>query len=565
MNNVNNFILIKSEPEALSIYKENSLKIYNPFLNKDKHHLNEIKNNKSKGINKNKSFKIKISKKLNKSNSAVNLQSSKTHNSFYYNKLNQKEEINGDLINNDIKDINENSLNNSKKVDFNMTDKYNKSYNPKDFYLTSSKYIKIKNNNIQNSICSTKDTNNMIDLIHKKEIELCLDLIKKLPEKGINKNNENNKEKNEEEYNNLMELIRQFKFDNINNQKLIEYQIINDNNIINSSINSNILKSDIIQKNDLSNSTAMNSNQNKFIYNSYIEPNYLSSDKNLNNSSFEMINNNNSIIQNMSNILNEKSKLVKSSSANDINQIKDKKNDLNPRASKQDNFQSEINFHTGFVRSQKNIYNDAFKVPVKKIFANQKKFQRQKKESEKLTLPEIEEYKSIIKEIRKRKIKQDKRIREKIETKEDKSDFFLKDKLIEELRDIYQNQKNTFLHDINENFGYGDDKVKIDPIKKEINSNIRNINSNKRKQNYFVDGYSKFSGKINKRLNDFNYILGNKFYDKDQKKVKEEKFCRCVEEYENKINRFRNDFLKEYKIYKKIFIPKFDFSNDKNY
>ena len=141
----------------------------------------------------------------------------------------------------------------------------------------------------------------------------------------------------------------------------------------------------------------------------------------------------------------------------------------------------------------------------------------------------------------------------------------MKDKLIEELRDIYQNQKNTFLHDINENFGYGDDKVKIDPIKKEINSNIRNINSNKRKQNYFVDGYSKFSGKINKRLNDFNYILGNKFYDKDQKKVKEEKFCRCVEEYENKINRFRNDFLKEYKIYKKIFIPKFDFSNDKNY
>ena len=201
MDNVNNFILIKSEPEALSLYKENSLKIYNPFLNKDKHHLNEIKNNKNKGINKNKSFKIKISKKLNKSNSAVNLQSSKTHNSFYYNKLNQKEEINGDLINKDVKDINENSLNNSKKVDFNMTDKHNKIYNPKDFYLTSSKYIKNKNNNIQNSICSTRDTNNMIDLIHKKEIELCLDLIKKLSEKVINKNNE--KKKSEEEYNTI--------------------------------------------------------------------------------------------------------------------------------------------------------------------------------------------------------------------------------------------------------------------------------------------------------------------------------------------------------------------------
>jgi len=74
-----------------------------------------------------------------------------------------------------------------------MTDNHNKIYNPKDLYLTSYNYIKNKNNNIQNSICSTRDTNNMIDLIHKKEIELCLDLIKKLSEKVINKNNEKKK------------------------------------------------------------------------------------------------------------------------------------------------------------------------------------------------------------------------------------------------------------------------------------------------------------------------------------------------------------------------------------
>ena len=161
-----------------------------------------------------------------------------------------------------------------------MTDKHNKSYNPKDFYLTSSKYIKIKNNNIQNSICSTKDTNNMIDLIHKKEIELCLDLIKKLPEKGINKNNENDKEENLEEYNNLIELIRQFKFDDINNQKLIEYQILNNNN--NSFTYNNIPNSDLIQTNNISNSINSNLKQNNLYLDQNI--NNLSSEKNLNNS-----------------------------------------------------------------------------------------------------------------------------------------------------------------------------------------------------------------------------------------------------------------------------------------
>ena len=75
----------------------------------------------------------------------------------------------------------------------------------------------------------------MIDRIHKKEIELCLDLIKKLPENGLkndknvneNKDNKDNKEKEYEEANNLIELIKKFNFDNINNQKRIEYQILN--------------------------------------------------------------------------------------------------------------------------------------------------------------------------------------------------------------------------------------------------------------------------------------------------------------------------------------------------
>ena len=556
MDEANNFILIKSEPEALTLYKENALKIYNSSLNKDKPTLNENKNNQNKNMNKKNSFKIRINKKLSKSGSAVNLLSSKTHNSFDFTKLNKKVEISDELIN---KDNNENSFNNSKKVSFNITDKNNKIYNPKNFYLTSTLYLMNKKN-MNNSNCSTKETNNMIDLIHQKEIELCLDLIKKLPEKGINKNNENDKEENLEEYNNLIELIRQFKFDDINNQKLIEYQILNNNN--NSFAYNNIPNSDLIQTNNISNSINSNLKQNNLYLDQNI--NNLSSEKNLNNSSIEM--NNNIRIQNISNILNEKSKLVKSSSTNDINPIKEQKNNLIPRPSKINNFQSEINFHTGFVRSQKNLYNDTFKAPVKKISINQKRFQRQKKENEKLTLPEIEEYKSIIKQIRKKRIIENRKIREKIEMKKDKSDFFLKDKLIEELKDIYQDQKNTFLRDVKENFGDDDEnKIKIDPIKQEINANIRNINQIKRKQNYFVDGYSRFGGEINKRLNDFNYILGNKFHDKDQKKEKEEKFYKCLQEYENKMNRFRSDFFKEYKIYKKIFKPKFDFSKDKNY
>ena len=132
MDEANNFILIKSEPEALTLYKENALKIYNSSLSRDKPPLNENKNNQNKNMNKKNSFKIRINKKLSKSGSAVNLLSSKTHNSFDFTKLNKKVEISDELIN---KDNNENSFNNSKKVSFNITDKNNKIYNPKNFYL----------------------------------------------------------------------------------------------------------------------------------------------------------------------------------------------------------------------------------------------------------------------------------------------------------------------------------------------------------------------------------------------------------------------------------------------
>ena len=84
-------------------------------------------------------------------------------------------------------------------------------------------------------------------------------------------------------------------------------------------------------------------------------------DKNLENSSIELKNNNSSIIQNSSNIINEKSKLVKSFSTNNISKIKDPRNDLNVQSNRIGYVKNEINFHTGFVRSQKNLYNQVFK------------------------------------------------------------------------------------------------------------------------------------------------------------------------------------------------------------
>ena len=62
----------------------------------------------------------------------------------------------------------------------------------------------------------------------------------------------------------------------------------------------------------------------------------------------------------------------------------------------------EINFHTGFVRAQKNIYDDVYSKYLK---SNKNNYRKKKKEANKLSLPEIEEYKSIIREIENQKSK----------------------------------------------------------------------------------------------------------------------------------------------------------------
>ena len=81
----------------------------------------------------------------------------------------------------------------------------------------------------------------------------------------------------------------------------------------------------------------------------------------------------------------------------------------------------------------------------------------------------------------------------------------LKDKLVEEINNIYQGQKNTFLNDLKNNFG-DNEKMEVDSFKKQINENIKRINKIKRMPNSFVDGYSLFDGTINKKIKEYNYI-----------------------------------------------------------
>ena len=117
------------------------------------------------------------------------------------------------------------------------------------------------------------------------------------------------------------------------------------------------------------------------------------------------------------------------------------------------------------------------------------------------------------------------------------------------------------MNSLKDNFG-DNEKMVVDLHKKEINENIRNINKVKRKQNSFVDGYSLFDGKTNKILKEYNYILGNRFHDKEQKEEKAVKLHEIYEELENKINSYKNELLNEKNKYKQIFIPKIDFKKD---
>ena len=437
------------------------------------------------------------------------------------------------------------------------------------FYLTAAINPIYENKELKKSDSSQNlskyKRNNIIDLIHEKEIQVCLHLIKSLPEinkKNIkNKNKKNTKDVKAEETENLVKLIKTFNIDNIYTQRIIEDQVLN-NSYYN--IDFNPLKT-------LSISMSTNFKTNKPTLNNIYKfntSNYTNS-KNFNSSLMTFRNNNSSIIKNMndSNVLNNnssvnqnvnvnKKKVVKISSIN--NRLSNKlihnefyKKIYDPR--------NEINFHTGFVRSQKNIYDDVYSKYLnnKKNEIRINNYRKKRQEANKLSLPEIEEYKSIIKDIENRRKRELRRSQSVLNLNRDKNDFVLKDQLVEKLNNLYNNQKNIFLNSLKDNFG-DSEKFKVQSYKKEINENIRRINKIKREPNSFVDGYSLFDGRINKKLKQYNYILGNKFHDKDIKEEKAEKFNEICQEFENKIKNYKNEILNEQKIYKQIFIPKID-------
>ena len=456
--------------------------------------------------------------------------------------------------------------------------KTNSIYNNKinNLYLTSykiKKKQKIKKCNSTYDLIDKGRKSNMIDLIHEKEIGVCINLIKSLNDKTRNKTKNLNifKLNKSEETNNLIKSIKFFTIDNITNQRIIEHQILNNNSYnpnLNSELNTlnntlslsmptnyktnNTNNKALINKNTLNISNYTNNNN---LNNSLITiKNYSTINKNLGGNNLININNSfNSVL----NENNTKTKMKKSIN-NKINNITN-----NNIKKKLENYQkNSINFRTGFVRSKKNIYGDEYNNNFKNLKNSNKikikDYKKKKEEANKLLLPEIEEFHSIIKDIENRKSKTLRKKNSELNVINDDNDLLLKDKLIDELNKIYLNQKNLFLKNLKENIS--NRKIYSELYRQEVNENIQDINKIKRGKNIYVDGYSLLDGKINQKLNQYNYILGNRFFDKDKKMEKVEKLCKISEEYENEIKKNENGIFQETNLYNQLYKPKFNFN-----
>ena len=446
----------------------------------------------------------------------------------------------------------------NKKSNYNISSKTNS------FYLISSinktKKKKFKNYNSSKDLDGYK-RDNMIDLIHNKEIKVCLDLIKSFPENGRNKQRRLNLNKDfkSEVTNGLVKSIKFFNIDNINNQRILENQIIK---------NSDYIPRSLSEYNTLKNATLLSISTN---YKTKNSP--LNDKTKFNNSNYNDLNNTSISMKNNSNLL----KYINDNKIYNLNNSEENKNFLKKQISKiinhNNNLQkkfdeykkNEINFVTGFVRSQKNINGDVFTKYLnnkEKFEINIQNYKKKKEESNKLSLPEIQEYKSIINEVKNRKNKILRKSQSVFDSSnKEKIKLNIKDKLIDELNELYLNQKTMFLSYLKNNIC--NRRIFAESYKKEVNENIDNINKRKREQNFYIDGYSLLNENINKKLQQFNKILGNKFHDKEQKMEKVNKFCKICNEYENKIKNYENEIFKETNLYNQLFSPKFEFNRDK--
>ena len=277
----------------------------------------------------------------------------------------------------------------NKKSNYNISSKTNS------FYLISSinktKKKKFKNYNSSKDLDGYK-RDNMIDLIHNKEIKVCLDLIKSFPENGRNKQRRLNLNKDfkSEVTNGLVKSIKFFNIDNINNQRILENQIIK---------NSDYIPRSLSEYNTLKNATLLSISTN---YKTKNSP--LNDKTKFNNSNYNDLNNTSISMKNNSNLL----KYINDNKIYNLNNSEENKNFLKKQISKiinhNNNLQkkfdeykkNEINFVTGFVRSQKNINGDVFTKYLnnkEKFEINIQNYKKKKEESNKLSLPEIQEYK----------------------------------------------------------------------------------------------------------------------------------------------------------------------------
>ena len=97
-----------------------------------------------------------------------------------------------------------------------------KVFNSKYRYKKKALKINRSSDNIEDDKFKNK---NMIDLMHNKEIQLCLNLIKNFP-KESRKTNFN--KIRDSQTNVLINQIKSFNFENINNQRIVEKKVIND-------------------------------------------------------------------------------------------------------------------------------------------------------------------------------------------------------------------------------------------------------------------------------------------------------------------------------------------------
>ena len=440
------------------------------------------------------------------------------------------------------------------------------------FYCAYNKTNKKKkiNNYSPNINLNDSKKDIMIDSLHDKEIDICLNIINSLPEKTRNKRLNNiNIYKSQKSYD-LIKSKKYFSIDNINNQEILDSQMLNTyiNNNISFNSELNILNNNFV----LSKPNIFNINNNPLNNIDRSNITNILNKKNLSDTAISLNNNmeinklNDGSLLNSNNSVNwminkntKKSKMLKSLN-NEMNNIS-KDNIQNTLKKYQKN---PINFRTGFIRSQKKIYGDVYSEYFKNYKNKKIKFENninKKDDRNKLLLLEINEYKAIIKDIEKKKSKTVRKNQSNFNTIKEEKNLDSKDKLIEELNKIYLNQKNLFLKYLKEN--KNNEKIFTDLYKQKVNKNIQSINNIKRGTNIFVDGYSLLDGKINKKLNHYKNILGNKFYDKAQKMEKIEKIYQTFDKYENIIKNNENEIFKKAHLYKELFKPKFYFNKDK--